>query len=345
MEDVDPNIQDVDRDISRRDFIRFAGGGVLGLGLAACGVSEPNPAETPETSSTVTPESTIAPAEITTTTTETRQIELDGEFTAEPTWFQNFLEMDGTPGDHGWNYELWHLVPTWNQEEQAYTDSPDNARIEPGEGLIIEARKESFVYPNDPEAKAYEYTSARIDSRGLFSMNYGRLEATIKMPKGEGTWPAFWFLSENQPHTTPMKPTDDDWAKPRFYAHDGELDIVEAYGNRPGYIEGTVHTFNGSNHGSIDVPDASEEFHTYGVEVTPDKITWLLDGESYYEFERPSDASEDWPFTEDNDLYFIFNLAMGGPYGGEIDDSQAEHWQMIVQDIKFYDYAGNLGSE
>jgi beta-glucanase (GH16 family) len=90
------------------------------------------------------------------------------------------------------------------------------------------------------------------------------------------------------------------------------------------------------------VPDASEAFHTYGVELTPTKITWTIDGKHYHTFEKPKGNNPDkWPFTADNELYVILNLAMGGKEGGgEIDDSQGP-WQLQVRDVKFYEYTGN----
>jgi beta-glucanase (GH16 family) len=118
---------------------------------------------------------------------------------------------------------------------------------------------------------------------------------------------------------------------------------MEAYGIHPGTVEGTVYTFNNfkenGDSGSVAVPDASEAFHTYGVELTPTEIIWTLDSKPYKSFKKPAGNDPDaWPFTPDNELYVILNLAMGST-GGAVDPSQNK-WQMAVKEIAFYEYTG-----
>lgn len=112
-----------------------------------------------------------------------------------------------------------------NSEEEYYTDRPENVRVEDGK-LILTAIKEEEAYEQKP------YTSGRIrtvsDEETLFATTYGRIEARIRMPEGEGIWPAFWML-----------PVDETiyggWAA------SGEIDIMEAKGRLPGQIGGTLH--------------------------------------------------------------------------------------------------------
>jgi beta-glucanase (GH16 family) len=258
-----------------------------------------------------------------------------GEFTDAPTWRQNFAQQRELRLDTKiWHYDTDYRVPSYNDEEQAYTDMRKNIYIDPGVGLIIQAQKDNYIYPADPQSRQYKYTSGRIDTRNTFTFEYGKVEARMRLPEGEGTWPAFWLLSENKIHTTDTSPSQDD---ERFYTKDGEIDIMEHYGHDPGVIEATVHTYKQSNVGTITIPDATSEFHSYGVEVTPDSITWTIDDTPYHTFTRSSDDPNEWPFGNGNKLYIILNLAMGGTGGGDIADGHSP-WKFAIEDISYYDY-------
>lgn len=253
-----------------------------------------------------------------------------------PSWQQDFTKQPvGALNTGTWNYELNPDVPGWNNEAEAYTNSTNNVRVVPGTGLIIEARKENYTYPGT--TKQYGYTSGRVDTRNSFSFEYGKLEATMKLPKGSGTWPAFWLLSANQVNTSKLNPTDADWAQPRFYAKDGEIDIMEAYGSWAGNIEGTLHSYAKSSSGSIALSDYATAFHAYGIEIRPNQLIWSVDGKPYFTMNQPSTSTDEWPIGGGNKFYPILNLAMGGGQngGGTIDDSSAP-WQLVVQSLKYY---------
>ena len=266
--------------------------------------------------------------------------ERSNEFNKTPDWQQNFAELQTETLDTSiWHYETSPDIPSYNDEVQGYTDWRENVRIEQGVGLVIEAHKRDYQYPNDPQQRQFEYTSGRIDTRNSLSFEYGKVEARMRLPEGKGVWPAFWLLSGNEVHTidkefTPAQENDEN-----FYLRNGEIDIMEYYGNNPGQVEATVHTYNDKTSSSVTVEDATRQFHTYGVEVTPDNIIWTVDDVPYHTFVKKSNDPNDWPFGNNNQLYVILNLAMGGP-AGNINNSQ-EPWRLEVADVAFYNFTGN----
>jgi beta-glucanase (GH16 family) len=261
------------------------------------------------------------------------------EFSAEPTWEQNFRTQPDGPVDRDfWRHELDPVVPTYNDEAQAYTSNERNVRVEDG-CLIIEAHRENYT---DPAGRDVEFTSGRIDTRDSLNFEYGKVEVTMVLPEGAGAWPAFWFLSANNPHTTALDPTDEDWEKDRFYLHDGEIDGMEA--GEDGHvtkIDQTVHTFLKSHGKDIIIPDATTTPHTYGVEVTPTAIRWTIDGETKFTYKKTSNNLNKWPFAKGNKLCLILNLAMGGNYAGNNNiDPERNSWVMQIFDVKYYPYEG-----
>lgn len=216
-------------------------------------------------------------------------------------WSDEFNKK-GLPDSSKWNYDVGgHGFG--NEEAQFYTkDRLENARMENG-NLIIEARKENW--------EQSKYTSARLLTKGKFSFQYGTVEVRAKLPKGRGSWPAIWMMSEN------MKQWPDD----------GELDIMEHVGYNQGYIHASVHTKK-YNHiqgtqktDTILVNDASEKFHVYKADWTPEKIDVYVDDKKYFTYINKEKTDEAWPF--DRPYYIILNLAVGGFWGGKegIDDT------------------------
>lgn len=207
----------------------------------------------------------------------------------------------GLPDSTKWNYDVGgHGYG--NNEEQFYTKNrPENARLEDGK-LVIEARKEQW--------EGNTYTSARLLTKGKFSFQYGTVEVRAKLPKGRGTWPAIWMMSE----------------KMKKWPNDGELDIMEHVGYHQGYIHASVHTKK-YNHiigtqktDTVVVQDASEQFHVYKAVWTPEKIDVYVDKQKYFTYENREKTYDAWPF--DQPYFLILNLAIGGFWGGKegIDD-------------------------
>ena len=215
-------------------------------------------------------------------------------------------EFEGTElNSENWNIETggggWG-----NQEKQHYTARSENLRIANGL-LYIEARKENYGSNN--------YTSARITTKNKASFAYGKIEARIKLPSGEGTWPAFWMLGYG---SWPMC---------------GEIDIMEHVGSNPNMISHAVHTAarNGNNgmnwHKQYYTENVEGQFRTYSIEWEKaisngdDYIKFYVDDTltaTLWQSHGITDKSQ-WPFN--NEFFIILNMAIGGNMGGNINDA------------------------
>jgi beta-glucanase (GH16 family) len=229
-------------------------------------------------------------------------------------WSDEF-NGSGLPDPAHWTNEVGFIR---NREAQFYTAGrEENARLEDGK-LIIEARKEHFKNNagtrRGPEFA--EYTSASLNTRGLASWTYGRIEVRARLPQGRGVWPAIWMLGTNMPSV--------GWPKC------GEIDIMEFVGLDPNHVHANIHTgkynhVRGTGKGSkIDVQkeNVSGTFHVYALEWTPERLDLYFDKTKYFTYAKEDGAGKDaWPF--DQPCYLILNLAIGGAWGGQkgIDDA------------------------
>ncbi|MEM7625582.1 MAG: family 16 glycosylhydrolase [Planctomycetota bacterium] len=228
-------------------------------------------------------------------------------------------------GDHGWG----------NKEWQNYTPGNNNAFYD-GEGhLVIEARKSALTgeqaqTPDGPESVRPLYTSARLKTQGKFSQRYGKIEGRIKIPRGQGIWPAFWMLG-------------DSFAT-RGWPACGEIDIMENVGNSPDWIHGTLHgpgySGGGGLQGSFQHPEGgafADDFHVYSVEWSPDAIHWFVDGELYHT-RTPDDAGANrWAYSEP--FFIILNVAVGGEWPGYPDETTEFPQRMLVDYVRVYEDA------
>src|ERR1700674_4117246 len=185
-------------------------------------------------------------------------------------WSDEFSGPDGaSPDSSKWSYDVggngWG-----NNELEYYTNRTQNAQTKGG-NLVITAQKEIFT---GSDGVTRNYTSARLKTQGLFSRAYGRFEARIKIPAGQGMWPAFWMLG-NDIHSV-------GWPQC------GEIDIMENIGKEPSTTHGTVHGpgYSGGNGISAkytlsDGRKFSDDFHVFAIQWAPQVVTFSVDGNAY----------------------------------------------------------------
>jgi len=237
-----------------------------------------------------------------------------------PVWSDEFNQPVGSAPDPAkWAYDLGGSG--WgNRELEVYTDSRDNSRVvaDPeatdGRALAIRAVRTA----------GGGYTSARLKTLGLFTLTGGRIEARIKLPRGQGIWPAFWLLGCDVDHV--------GWPAC------GEIDIMELLGSRPGTIYGTLHGpgYSGAHplQRSFTLPDGAvfaAGYHVFALDWAPDRIIWSVDGH-VYQVRTPADlpAGARWVFR-DRPFYLLLNLAVGGNWPRD-PDSTTEFPQTLYVD-------------
>ena len=239
------------------------------------------------------------------------------KYARAPGWVLDWSdEFDGPTLDHAKWVEETGGGGWGNNEMQFYTARRENVRVADGR-LIIEARKEPFENRG--------YTSARIKTAGLMERQYGRFEARIKLPRGQGIWPAFWMLGA-------------DIGK-AGWPRSGEIDIMENIGKEPGIVHGTLHGPGYSGDKSIGKPSAldagayADDFHVYAVEWEPKEIRWYRD-DVLYHTARPDTVPGDWVF--EHPFFVLLNLAVGGYWPGYPDASTTFPQRMLVDYVRVY---------
>jgi beta-glucanase (GH16 family) len=199
-------------------------------------------------------------------------------------------------------------------QRQVYTADRSNVAISAGGHLAITAQR----LPDGT------ITSARLITKDRFTVQYGLIEARIKVPGGLGTWPAFWMLGSDI----------DEVGWPMC----GEIDIMEHVGSAPNTVHGTVHApgysglAGGIGGAHVSVSDLSDDFHTYAIDWDAEQITWLLDSQPYHRM-TPAQAPESmWPFR--HPFYFVVNLAIGGAWPGNDTETPALPATLLVDWIR-----------
>jgi beta-glucanase (GH16 family) len=231
-------------------------------------------------------------------------------------------EFSGTTIDRS----IWTLgIGATNDNVHYYTDRTLNAQLSGGELQII-ARKESY--------NGYAFTSALLQTKNAIAWRYGRIEARMKMPAGDGFVPAFW-----------MMPADDRYG---WWPCSGEIDIMEYPSTEVNKIYGTAHaraysSFTGSapKSATINVQDAASAFHVYAIEWSPAKIDYYVDQTNYHMVTNDLGGSASWPF--DVPFYIIVNLAVGGGWVGTPGTSTVFPAMMEVDYIRVYQTVGEIG--
>jgi len=229
-------------------------------------------------------------------------------------------EFDGAEIDNTkWRLDVGYTGDS-NGELEIYTDRPENVYLEDGY-LVIAALEENY--------RGYRYTSARLKTQGLHSWTYGRIEARIKIPSGQGLWPAFWMLGAN--YATVGWPAC------------GEIDIMENIGKTPDTVRGTIHgpgycrdegifadwTITGQRY--------ADDFHLFAVNWEPGQISWFVDNTRYNTL-TPESVPGKWVF--DHPYFIILNVAVGGYWPGYPDATTRFPQHMYVDYVRVYSKGG-----
>ncbi|MCY7326154.1 MAG: family 16 glycosylhydrolase, partial [Microbacteriaceae bacterium] len=223
-----------------------------------------------------------------------------------PVWSDEFDGAAGTPANpDNWTYETggWG----WgNDELQYYTDSTDNAAHDGNGNMVITARE---IDPATTDLDCWHgpctHTSARLITEQKQEFEYGRIESRVQVPQGSGIWPAVWTLGNDF--------REVGWPQT------GEIDVMEFVGRLPNEIFGTIHGpgySGGNSYGDTHTFDTPvyEDWHTFSVEWTPERIDWFVDGIQYHSATPADVAPNEWVY--DHPFSLLTNVAVGGNFGG-----------------------------
>ncbi len=251
------------------------------------------------------------------------------------------FDIDGAPDNTIWGYDIGRGNDGWgNNELQYYTSRTENVKVENGY-LLITAKKESY--------EGASYTSSRLLTKGLFTQKYGRFEARIRLPYGQGIWPAFWLLGADSEEVG--------------WPNCGEIDIMEFRGQNPTTVLGTVHGLGYSGETSISKSYSllndrfDTDFHIFGIEWGPEYINYYIDDVLYNQItpedlptsappidlcnglseERCAELKAGWnKWAFDKPFYIIINLAVGGNFVGAPNSETVFPQTMLVDYVRVY---------
>jgi beta-glucanase (GH16 family) len=240
---------------------------------------------------------------------------------------------DSFASGRGIDAAYWRLETGFlrNREEQYYSDA--NAQVQDGV-LRLEARREEV--PNAQwragtrdwrvSRRTSQYTSASLVARK--PLHYGRIEVVARTPSGAGTWPAIWLLHESE----------------KLY---GEIDIFEAVGKHPDTVFAGVHygreprTRKHRNDSRV-VPGFEGSWHTHTLEWTPSRISVALDGKPWFSFDPGEATLKDGGDPLRQPMRLRINLALGGSWGGPVDDSRLPA-RLDIRSIRIWQWAPGAG--
>jgi len=249
-------------------------------------------------------------------------------------WKQEFTGKSGTkPNSKIFNYDMggggWG-----NNEHQAYTNY--NAVLNGAGQLNINLKRITpdlddlyEMCPIDTPGNACEFESSRLQTKNKISFKYGRLEARIKVPVGDGTWPAFWLLG-----------TD---ISTNAWPNCGEIDIMETKGSEPYTVHGTAHGpgYSGGD-GIVATKTLSSRigagYHVYALDWTYNKMVWSVDGKVYHTV-TPSVVGANNNYVFNKQMFMIMNVAAGGWFAGQV-DPDLNSARMSIDYIRYYSLNG-----
>lgn len=211
-----------------------------------------------------------------------------------------------------------------NDELEYYTARPLNAYQQDG-NLVIKVLAEKYT---GTDGVTRNYTSARLKTLGKFSQAYGRFEARIKIPRGQGIWPAFWMMG-------------DDIEK-IGWPTGGEIDIMENIGKEPALVHGTIHGPGYSGANGIGAPYSlpggqayADGFHIFAVEWEPAAIRFYVD-DHLYATRTPADLPAGTKWVYNHPFFMLLNVAVGGSWPGNPDASSPFPQTMLVDYVRVY---------
>lgn len=237
-----------------------------------------------------------------------------------PEWTLDWSdEFDGPagqlPNSANWRFDL---GTGWGNAQLEYdTDRPTNASLDGSGHLLITARRESYL--------GSAYTSARLTTAGRHEFTHGKVEARMKLPAGQGLWPAFWLLGANIGTV--------GWPA------SGEIDVMEYIGQEPSTVHASLHGpgYSGTNAftRTYTLPTGrfDADYHIFTVEWLVDRIDWFVDGVLVQRIKKTY-APGAWPF--DDPFYVILNLAVGGSYVGAPNGATVFPQSVTVDYVRVY---------
>lgn len=242
-------------------------------------------------------------------------------------WGDEFRQEPGArPDPARWGYDLG--AGGWgNAEKQTYTDAADNARVI-RDPFATDGRALEIVAREDGKGG---YTSARILTKDKYAVRYGYIEARLRIPHGQGIWPAFWMLGADIGAV--------GWPK------SGEIDVMENIGREPKRVHGTLHGPGYSGDKGIttgfDAPHGEpfhNRYHLFAVDWRKDAVTFLVDGHPFRTV-TPADLPRDAPWAFDKPYFMLLNVAVGGRWPGYPDESTRFPQAMRIDYVRVYQRA------
>jgi beta-glucanase (GH16 family) len=216
-----------------------------------------------------------------------------------------------------WTFETGTGANGWGNNELQYYRK-ENTSLEDGY-LIITAKKEAY--------QGREYTSSRIVTQGKQSFRYGRIDIRAALPKGQGIWPALWMLGSS-------------FAEVGWPAS-GEIDIMEMIGGgagRDNTVHGTVHWSHGGEYASYGqgytLPDGifADKFHVFTIAWDESSITWYVDDVEFNKIDITHEELSEFQ----QEFFFIFNVAVGGNWPGNPNESTHFPQRMVVDYVRVF---------
>ena len=242
------------------------------------------------------------------------------------TWHDEFDGSAGSaPDGSKWKFDTGGSG-FGNHELEYYTESRRNSALS-GDGKLVMTARSDDASGNSCWYGTCRYTSARLLTAGKFTQKYGRFEASIKIPRGQGLWPAFWMLGDN--------------LGPVQWPDAGEIDVMENIGREPATVHGSLHGpgYSGGNPitGAYQHPQGwsfADTFHQFAVEWSPTAVTWFVDNVPYQTKGVADAHGNQWVF--DHPFFMVLNMAVGGDWPGSPDGSTSFPQTMTVDYVRVY---------